>query len=1157
MSEFSLDDILDKYGKKDGSRSSDTDVEDILKDILGEQSRSDDRIRQRREMRTSELSFGKSTEDRQTAAPEKTRKPETPTLELENSRREEERERERRKLDEIREAARLEEERLKEEERRREEEIEQQRKAAEEEKRRLEEEKKRLEEEKKRKEAEERAKAELAKKQRIEAEKKERERNAEIQRLIDEKNAAAAKKKQAEENRRLEEEKKKAEEEKKRLEEEKKKLEREEKRRADAEESKRRQAAEAAAAATSESERRRIEEREEKRRKKADEDMERRFATKSILVQDVPIEMPAAGYGEEAENGPYTPAEPTTAEIELEKSLRKQKIEIDAQKLLIKETELEAPEDFLAAMNPYDMSKTAGFTEQFENISAEQLAGDTRLMDPGAIKELANNPPDDTRSITRIIDGSTRVMPDLGSPAEDRVRSGNEGIDPDKTFELPEDIKEFVPQNRDTKEVRKRSDEEERLIQTINRTLEQNRIEEMKGVDPTSVLDTGPFDKIVIPTRNIKVDTEGGSVLRTGEIPMSDPEAAEQKLKEINAKRKRRLSNFVLEDISDDDLDFDDDSDELTEEEDFAGIWTDLVETHKSLRIRFVLLCVVTIGLIAANLLQKLFIQQKSGFFGNELGFLSNDGVVFMNLICGVIGMIICSSVIRTGIEKLFKNRSDCDSVCAVSCVFSLLAAILQLVDTNDLQQERAFIYVPVALLGLLFNSFGKLSMITRAKKNYRFISSDAAKYYAEVIDGQSEASAFTKGAVNELPYLVTMRKTELLTDFLKKSYCEDMADRVAKRLVPISIGVGLLLGILVYLIPTGVKINGVNVFDSNMYWASSVAVGIICAMAPFSMMFMVNNPFRRATKKTLRAGSTVLGYTSAEEFSGANSVLVDASTLFPKSAVEVTNIKPCKLQNSINSISLDQSIILAASLAIKSGSVLSGLFFDMIGGKKEMIADIDGCVYEDNMGVMGWYGAKRIIMGSREHMKHHSIKIPELSAIAKYSRNGSDSVYLAVGGELAVIFFIRLTANPAVKANIRELTNRGVSVILKTTDSLITPGRITDLFDIEPEKLRIISASLHDLYNECTKYTAGGCGALSCSGSFVSLAKGINASKKLIRDVAFSRNVTLAGTVLGVLTMIFMAFTANTLAFIPEVIMAWQIGWLLLMVALQSLRRY
>ena len=35
MSDFSLDDILDKYSHKDGGKSSSEDVDDILNDILG------------------------------------------------------------------------------------------------------------------------------------------------------------------------------------------------------------------------------------------------------------------------------------------------------------------------------------------------------------------------------------------------------------------------------------------------------------------------------------------------------------------------------------------------------------------------------------------------------------------------------------------------------------------------------------------------------------------------------------------------------------------------------------------------------------------------------------------------------------------------------------------------------------------------------------------------------------------------------------------------------------------------------------------------------------------------------------------------------------------------------------------------------------------
>ena len=1080
MSEFSLDDILDKYGHKDGEPEPGDDADDILNAILGDEMTPRSR---RRGQRTETA----NDEKRRLETEEKKRQTEKRRADFEKARQEAEN----KKLADLAEKQRIAEQKKLEEEER----------------------KKRQEEEKKRKDLEA---AEEEKRKKAEKERRRQERENEIRFVLEEK------------ERREQEKKRKQEEEANRI------------------------AAEEERAKAEEAEKQRLAELAEQERRKAEDEKERMLATKSIVFADVPIELPASAEG--SEKAEDASAEPTTEELNLEKTLRQQKIEIDAQKLLIKETELEDPDDFLNAMNPLEFGRKTGYTDQIETISAQQLSGDTQTVKTAELKDLAvSAPKEDTRDISKIVDGQTRIMPDIESSAAPPA------IDPDSVLELGDDIKEFVPKRHDTKEVRKHSEEEERLLRSINKTLEQNRLAEISNNDPTADIgNTGPFKAVIVPTKQMKLDTEGGKVLRTGEIPKSDPTVAEQKLKDLATKRKRKLSNFVLEDISDDDLDYDDDdSDEMSAEEDTAGIWVDLVETQKSLRLRFVLLTIVTLALIAINIIQTLFIYRKVGVFGNELGLLSNDGVVFANLICGVIGIGLCSSVMLSGLGKLFKGRSDCDSVCAVSCTLSMLAAVLQLVDTNDMQQGRSFIYIPVALIGLLFNSFGKLMMIKRAKKNYRFITSDSIRYYADIIDGQSEASAFTKGTMSELPYLVTLRKTELFTDFLKKSYCEDLADRVSKKLVPISLLLGLAAGAAVYFIPNSAEVNGVKVFENNIYWATSVFVAVVCAMAPFSMMFMVNNPLRRASRAMNKSGAALLGYTSAEEFGEANSVLIDATTLFPKSAVECTNIKPCKLQNSLNNVLLDTAIILAASLAVKTGSVLSGLFFDMIGGNKDMLADIDGCIYEDNMGVMGWYGNKRVIMGSREHMKQHGIKIPELSAIAKYMRNGSDSVYLSVGGELAVIFFIRLTATPPVRANIKELIGRGVSVSLKTTDSLITVGKISDLFDVDPEKIKVIGASLHQLYNECTAYTPSGPGSLSCSGSFVSVAKGINSSKKLLKDISLSRGVMLTGTIIGVAAMLFMAFTSEPLAIRPEIIAGWNTLWLLIMLLLQCFRRY
>ena len=995
-------------------------------------------------------------------------------------------------------------------------ELEEKRKAAE---------KKRLEElAKKQKEAEERRIKEEERAKRLAAEQEQRRREAE-EAARQKAEEAAEKQRQAELALR-----KAAEEaaEKKRL----------------SEEAEQKRAEEAARiAALDESERKKAEKLAEEKRRK-EEESERRFATKNIVFEDVPLEMPKSE--PEAEEKPKAA---TTEEIELEKTLRQQKIEIDSQKLLIKESELEAPEDFLSSMNPYEFGSNTGLTQMIETLPAEQLAGDTIGVAGNDLKELAKaSAKAEERSFAEIVDGSTTVMPDITH------KPAGGGINPDKTLVLSDDVKPYVPKGQEP--AHKATPEEERLLSSINKTIEQKRLSDIR--DRNSLPPgTGPIENITIPTRGVEIDLMGSTMPRAGQIPVNDPVVAEQKIKELASKRKRRISNFVLEDISDEDFGYDEEEEEEFDAEDDSGqIWLDLTETHKSLRLRFVLLLIITLFLGAVTLIQEFGPHINFSLFGAEINFLDKrydtEGFVFMNLICGVAGVALCSSVVLNGLLKLFKGKSDCDSVCAVVCVLSLVGAVLHLTNTDYLQRSRAFLYIAPALAGLVFNTLGKLSMIVRAKKNFRFISSEANKYYADIVDGQSEASALTKGVVSELPYPAVLRKTEILTDFLRKSYCEDKADRISRTLTPLSLIIGVIAGLLVYLIP-----NGIEGMEANVYWASSVFIGIVCVMSPFSMMFLVNNPFRRASKVMAKNGCALLGYTSAEEFGGVNSVLTDASALFPKSAIECTNLKPCKLQNSFNNISLDQSIILAASLAIKSGSLLSGLFFDMIGGNKELLADIDGCVYEDNMGIMGWYGNKRLIMGNREHMKHHSIKVPEMSAIAKYSRNGSDSVYLAVGGELVIIFFIRLTANPKIRNNLRELSDRDVSLVVKTTDSLVTVGKIADLFDIDPEKIKVISSNLHGVFTECTKYTSRGSGALTCNGSFVSLAKGILASKKLLKDINLSQMIMVAGVFLGALLLVFLAFSVKTFAFSPAVFICYNIFWLLIMLFAQCFRRY
>lgn len=780
--------------------------------------------------------------------------------------------------------------------------------------------------------------------------------------------------------------------------------------------------------------------------------------------------------------------------------------------ILERDIALENPNELIDGINPYEIIKNVNEENEKKYTSDEkpsEMSGDTQGIAGDDLKELA------ARSADEIASGYTTA--EFGvkqySPSESKQAEMTKVIPPLEKAKrsntaLLESLNKAIREKRDSGKKHYTSQHEKH--NTSQNSTEQN------GEDKK------------LPTNALNIDYKK-QILDTASMPLNN--LTEQRFSELNMKRKRKIRDFVLEDIDTEELDPDyyDTEEEKTDFESYDSsgqIWNDLCESHKGLKARFIILLIITGFTAFLTLMNDLQQNMAFNLFGMDILFLDkrydSTGFLYLNLILGVIGIASCGTVITGGISRLFKGKSDCDSICGVPAVLSLICIIPQLQNTDYIQRSRANIFIAAALTALLFNTMGKLLMVVRAKRNFRFISGDKSKYYAELIQDQEMAQAFTRSAVRNLPVLAVMRKTEFLTDFLKNSYCTDAADKINRFLTPIGLGVSFLIGILAYFIPVGSE-----EMRNNIYWALTAGCGMITVLSPFSMMFIVNLPLSRAARGLEKTDSVVMGYDSAAEFSDTNSVLVDASLLFPAGSVAFRNIKRCQQSSALGSYAIDEAIITAASLAIKSGSILTYMFYDMIAGKDELLYKVDNCIYEVNMGISGWIGSKRIMLGNRDQMKHHGIKVPDIKKERKYCSENGDVVYLAVGGETVSMFFIEILPNNEIYRAMRELTENGVSVIVKTKDSLVTVNKLADVFDIPPEMVRILPFDMHGVFDECTKYTSRGRSAIACNGTFTSFAGALTASKKIMRDISVSLWLTYLGlfiaAVLGILFMIFV----------------------------------
>lgn len=830
---------------------------------------------------------------------------------------------------------------------------------------------------------------------------------------------------------------------------------------------------------------------------------------------------------------PVKPSEPPEPVHEIKKDIVSD--EEKRRMMLEKERENTNPDDMLALVNPLEVKEKVN-----EQVKEKELV---------SVAELSNMYAGNTQGIAG--DDLKAIAPQKTALAEKISETADMKIANESASDDEENDEETVKEYRGKKTT-------DNLIEKLNKNLAQQRKENVRA-HRTITLNTINGGKQTLQ-HPLNIDYQKQIIEATGAIPTENPVVEEEKQAELAAAKKHKLKDFVLED------DTPEQEEEPAQEEEFEDydstgqIWADLCASHKGLRIRLGLLTVITaISVIISalndfNLFAKLGLGASFNFINGTTGDVNS--LIYIYLVLGVLGFAICSTAISNGAIKLFTGKADCDSVCALTSVLALIGGVIALVDVQTFKLGHSFIYLSTALVGLMFNTIGKIYMISRAKRNFKFVSGDSQKYYAEVIDGEERVSALTRAVGDRLPVIAAMRKTEFLTDFLKSSYCDDEADRMSVKLIVASVAAGLVAGVLAFLNPFGSEFSTSGA-ENPLYWAISAAVATISVVAPFSLLLVVNRPLARASKKLSECNAALLGYDAAVEFSDVNTVMVDAKALFPAGSVQVKKLKRWQKKNSVVKTSVDEAILMAASLAIHTDGILSYPFYDMTLGNKDLLKKVDNCIYEDNCGVTGWIGTKRVMLGGRALMETHSIDLPNKKNERKYCPEGLESVYLAVSGEIVAMFVVGMTANPEIRATLSELQSRGITVLVHTTDSLVTVENLADLFELDASLIKVLPHEAHEEYSESTKYTSRGNSGLSCCGTFTSFARGVMAAKSLVRDFSVSKAVMLGTSALGLLLVLIMVLLRQMSLLTPSVITLYNTVAALVMMAVQNVRKY
>lgn len=492
--------------------------------------------------------------------------------------------------------------------------------------------------------------------------------------------------------------------------------------------------------------------------------------------------------------------------------------------------------------------------------------------------------------------------------------------------------------------------------------------------------------------------------------------------------------------------------------------------------------------------------------------------------------------MVAGGIKNLFRKKADCDSLAAVAITLCTIAAAISTESPEMIESGAVSIFTPAAVTAFLANTLGKRLIADRAIANFEVLIRSHSKYGLVYVDNETRAEQLTRGAVNDYPILAASRKTGFSGNFLKYSYSADAADNLCSRLVPASIFLSVVLT-LVSVIVCSRTLNTLNIT-----FITSMLSMFISLCTCFGIPLIVNYPLLLASDEAEENESLILGYQSIDDFYDTNSLIVDASQLFPESSLSLHSIK------MYSDAKIDDVLVSAASLVIKSGSIFTGMFRDIIDGNEDLLENAENFFYEDSLGHCGWIRNKRVLFGSRQLMINHNIEgVPPESKDEEITASGLIPLYLSVSGNLAAVFSVKITADSEAADSVYELTDNGISLIIRNRDSAVTEALVSSLFDIPEDMVKIIPDELTGFCDKITAPVQSSSSSVICSEKLSSVAAAISN----IRHIHHSSmtGLVLQGTsvVLAVIFAVIFMFIGIIGQISPLIVILYHTVWVFL----------
>ena len=466
-------------------------------------------------------------------------------------------------------------------------------------------------------------------------------------------------------------------------------------------------------------------------------------------------------------------------------------------------------------------------------------------------------------------------------------------------------------------------------------------------------------------------------------------------------------------------------------------------------------------------------------------GYLPFDAVGYVLMHLFVLGVMALMNhrIVGGGLAQLVRLQANTDSPAAVAVLLALLHTAVQVFYSADLVAGNTGLLTAAAGFGLLLGAVSRQFSLCRVYDNFRFVSYPGEKFAACRIANREQAIEIGRPAVAiGDPEVTYFRRTGFLTRFLENSHAEESGVHAIRRYLGCSLVLSAALGLIYGLL-----------HPTQIWGAITLFVTAFCLSAPLAAAVSADFPLHRAVRRALRSGAMLAGWTAVDTFGGMNALAVDALDLFPSESVMLHGIK------TFSGARIDEAILDAAAVSIQAGGPLSSVFRRIIADKVDILQKVETLVYEQDMGLSGWVGGRRVLVGNRRLLENHGVDVPSKAYEAKYAKNGRQLVYLSTAGELSAMFVIRYAAEEGIWDALHNLQKADITLLVHTCEPNVTEELICDIFELDPYYIEVLPAPAGRLFEKLTaEKTEKEAAVLASNGRLSGMATALTCCRRL-----------------------------------------------------------